>query len=232
MMHLSENWAHVLWNPDALGSEEKKLWAELEPKIRALLEELKENGHIETVLVKHEAEALRPVGDKFIEFVKLQNTMNHLFEPDVSRRFLAANKEFGITGPIVANIWEASNLLTALLCTELFKLLILFHLKRGLEQDVYKIARFNITMSRLAPNAWQQLRKYVDNDFRNSIAHGTYAFLRRSGKSIVEIYRDATLTVLDSMELHEFMIRAKEQNVLFICGFAVLYDLRKKGWFT
>ena len=231
-MHLSENWAQVVWNPDALGNGEKRLWAELEPKISALLEELKENGHIETVLVKHEAEALRPVGDKFNEFAELQNTMNHVFEPDVSRRFLAANKEFGITEPIVASIWKASSLLTALLCTELFKLLILFHLKRGLEQDVYKIANFGNTMRRLAPNAWQQLREYVDNDFRNSIAHGTYAFLRGSGKSIVETYRDATLTVLDSMELHEFMIRAKEQNVLYMCGFAVLYDLRKKGWFT
>jgi hypothetical protein len=231
-MPLSENWAQVVWNPDALGNKEKKLWAELEPKIRALLEELKENGHIETVLVKHEAEALRPVGDKFNEFAKLQNTMNHIFEAGVSQRFLAANKEFGLTEPIVASIWESSNLLIALLCTELFKLLILFHLKRGLEQDVYKIARFTDTMSKLAPNAWKELREYVDNDFRNSIAHGTFAFLRRGGKSIVEIYRDATLTVLDSMELHEFMIRAKEQNVLFICGFAILYDLRKKGWFT
>lgn len=89
-MHLSENWAQVVWNPDALGNNEKKLWAELEPKIRALLEELKENGHIETVLVKHEAESLRPMGDKFNEFVKLQNAMNHVFERDVSRRFLAA----------------------------------------------------------------------------------------------------------------------------------------------
>lgn len=231
-MPLSENWAQVVWNPDALGNKEKQLWAELEPRIRALLEELKENGHIETVLVKDEVEALRPMGDKFNEFARLQNTLNHLFEPEVSRRFLAANKEFGITARIVVNIWEASNLLTALLCTELFKLLILFHLKRGLEQDVYKIASFSNTMRRLAPNAWEQLRGYVDNDFRNSIAHGTFAFLRRGAKSIVETYRDATLTVLDSMELHEFMIRTKEQNVLFICGFAVLYDLRMKGWFT
>jgi hypothetical protein len=229
---VSANLAQVVWNPDALGNKEKELWAELEPKIRALLEELKENGHIETLLVKHEVEALRPMGDKFIEFAKLQNTLIQLFEPHISRRFLAANKEFGITEFTVANLWEASSLLTALLCTELFKLLILFHLKRGLRQDVYMIAKFDNTMKRLAPNAWQQLREYVDNDFRNSIAHGTFAFLRRSGKPIVEIYRDATLTVLDSMELHEFMIRVKEQNVLFICGFAVLYDLRKKGWFT
>jgi len=232
MVQLSDQWGDKVKNPEALGDKEKELYAELEPKIRALLQELNQNGVIETVLVKQDIARLGAVLGKLDEFSELHNTMNHILVEDVFPRFMEANKQFGITESIAIRIWEASNLLTSLLSTELFKLLVLFHLKRGLGQDAYKISKFTNTMGELAPNAWPQLQDSVDNAFRNSIAHGTYAFLRKDNQATVETYKDATLELPDSMELHEFMIRTKEQNVLYMCGFNVLLDLKKKGWFT
>jgi hypothetical protein len=51
-------------------------------------------------------------------------------------------------------------------------------------------------------------------------------------QAVVEICKDATLELLDSMELPEFMIRTKEQNALYACGFNVLAVLKKRDWFT
>ena len=229
---MSDQWAYKVKNPEALGAKEKELYADLEPKIRALLHELNQNGVIETVLVKQDTARLGSVLEKLDEFSELHNTMNHIFVEDVIPRFLGANKQFGITEPIAIRIWEAANLLTSLLSTELFKLLVLFHLKRGLGQDAYKISNFNNTMSKYAPSSWPELQDSVDNAFRNSIAHGTYAFLKKDNQATVETYKDATLELLKPMALDEFMIRTKEQNVLYACGFNVLLDLKKGGWVT
>lgn len=228
---MSDEWADKVGNPEALGAKEKELYAELAPKIRALLQELNQKGAIETVLVRQDTGKLWPVLRKLDEFSELHNIMNHILTEDFAQ-FMEANKQFGITESVAIRIWEAANLLASLLSTELFKLLVLFHLKRGLQQDAYKISRFTNIMGELAPNTWPQLQDSVDNAFRNSIAHGTYAFLRKDNRATVETYKDATLELLDSMELHEFMIRTKEQNVLYMCGLNVLLDLRRKGWVT
>jgi len=68
-------------------------------------------------------------------------------------------------------------------------------------------------MEEEAPKSWKKLRPYIDNNTRNSFAHGMWA---EENKQIV-LFKDAKLELYEKLGLADFMIKAKEQNVLYIC---------------
>jgi hypothetical protein len=133
-----------------LGDAEKKLWTELEPLIRALLEELKKNGHIETVHANTEYEDLSSMLDNLEQSSKTYIAMMRIDDKDKLESFLGAVKGFGIDEQIMARIWLSAGLFVDVFSTELLKMLILFHLK-GVSPVV---SQFSITMEKVAPVAW------------------------------------------------------------------------------
>ena len=145
-------------------------------------------------------------------------------DPETSISFFKANKPFGIDETISVGMYLQAALFGDLLCIELFKILVLFHLK---EVD-YDVSKFANTMLKAAPIAWTKLRPYLDNPFRNAIAHCT---LSVRDKKVV-IYRDAKLVPINTMKLADFMIRLKRTNVIFICLFNTLAELKRRGWFN
>ena len=78
-----------------MGDAEKKLWTELEPLIRALLEELKKNGHIETVHANTEYEDLSSMLDNLEQSSKTYIAMMRIDDKDKLESFLGAVKGFG-----------------------------------------------------------------------------------------------------------------------------------------
>jgi hypothetical protein len=54
----------------------------------------------------------------------------------------------------------------------------------------FAVSKFYSTMASAAPNSWPKLEPKVDSDFRNSLAHGTYAVI---DKKIV-LFKDAKLS--------------------------------------
>jgi len=219
------NWSERVANPDALGQAEKQLWQGLEPKIKELFNELKRNGKVETVYSPSECVHLSGVLEKLDATSRIHNTMLHISDSQQKiKSFLEGNKQFGIDEPISTGIYINAALLVDIFSTELFKLPVLFHLK-GLSHEV---SRFSVTMKDNAPSAWQDLAPYVDNPFRNAIAHGTFAIRNKR----VIVYKDAKLVPIEEMELHEFMMRLKRQNVLFHCLINVIAELQIAGWFT
>jgi hypothetical protein len=219
------DWTSRVANPEAMGESEKKLWQEVQPKIEALLEELKQNGRIENVYVAIETDHLVSVMEKLDRASSVNNFVLHVHDNyERAKTFLHENQKFGMDEQIFLTVFLQAGLLVDMFSTELFKLLILFHLKNVSHDG----ARFSQTMNESAPNAWKLLRPYVDNDFRNAIAHGAFSV---RNKKIV-IYRDAKLVPSDEMELADFMIRLKRQNVLYHCLVCVLVDLKKRRWFA
>lgn len=133
-----------------MGDAEKKLWTELEPLIRALLEELKKNGHIETVHANTEYEDLSSMLDNLEQSSKTYIAMMRIDDKDKLESFLGAVKGFGIDEQIMVRIWLSAGLFVDVFSTELLKMLILFHLK-GVSPVV---SQFSITMEKVAPVAW------------------------------------------------------------------------------
>jgi hypothetical protein len=133
-----------------LGDAEKKLWTELEPLIGALLEELKKNGHIETVHANTEYEDLSSMLDNLEQSSKTYIAMMRINDKDKLESFLGAVKGFGIDEQIMVRIWLSAGLFVDVFSTELLKMLILFHLK-GVSPVV---SQFSITTEKVAPVAW------------------------------------------------------------------------------
>jgi len=222
----SDSWEQRVANPQALRKAEKTLWKKIEPVLNDVLEEIKTNGKIETIYVKAEMDRLSGPIKTLEETGATHNVLIHIFKrPQEERlRFLQAIQPFGFEEASVTRMYLTLAGAITVLSTELFKLLLLFHMK-DVSRDVSK---FYSTMRSSAPRTWPLLKPFVDNDFRNALAHGTYAFV--GGKII--LYSDTTLIPFEEMELHEFMMRSKDQNVLFHCLFNVLAAKKKLGFFT
>lgn len=222
---MGDIWSDKAWNPNAFGEKEKQLYVEVEPLIRALLDELKQDGKVEIMTLPAEIEQLRSVIERYHVSSTVHNFIIDLYkDKEIPPKFLSVNKSFGLNDEILTGIYLEVALFGHIVNVELFKLLILFHLK-DVERDVSK---FSQTMKEHAPTGWSNLKPYLDSAFRNAIGHCTFSV---RGKKVV-IYGDAKLVPTEEMELDQFMIRLKRANVIFICLFNVLAELKRQGWFT
>jgi hypothetical protein len=133
--------------------------------------------------------------------------IDFFFDETAKRRYLAAFDESDIhSNTVQMNL--AYYVTSCVLSTESFKLLVLFQIK-----GVYKISEFNAIINRLAPASWQVLKEFVDNKFRNALAHGLYSVEKES----VLLFENAKLDIAQEMDLQEFMKEIKNQNILFWC---------------
>lgn len=221
------SWEDKVANPEALGEAEKQLWKEIEPVLNDLLDELKANGKIETIYTFSESASLVKTLDKLDEIGYAQNTLLHIFRDDIPKHFLNETAKFGFDENKLIYMYIACAVTVEVLNTELFKVRLLFHMK-NVDSAV---SHFNSTVRNAAPNSWIRLQPYLDNDFRNSLAHGTWAII---DKKIV-LFKDAKLLPSDdpegAMTLDRFMMRIKNQNVLYLCLVNVLDSKMKSGFF-
>jgi hypothetical protein len=83
-------------------------------------------------------------------------------------------------------------------------------------------------MPKFAPKSWQKLMPELDNKFRNALSHGLWTI---ENKRIV-LFEDAKLIPFEKLNLAQFMIRVKTQNVLFACLINVIHKKGKQGFFA
>jgi hypothetical protein len=221
----TNSWERRVANPEALGQAEKTLWEKIERVLDALLDEIKANGKIETIYLRAEMDRLSGPIRTLDETGLTHNVLLGLFKKQEEwSRFLKATEQFGFREANVMRIYLTLAATVTLLSTELFKLLLLFHMK-----DVsHDVSKFYSTMQSSAPKTWPLFKSFVDNDFRNAIAHGTYGLVNKK----IVLYKDAKLLPLEEMDLGEFMMRLKDQNVLFQCLVNTLVAKKKLGFFT
>jgi hypothetical protein len=213
----------LITNPEALGLSEKKLLRRIEPILDELLEELKANGKIETFFTESEIEHANSITENLYAIGTNTNLFIHTGE-NVSKaqRFVSAVSEFGFTDSNIIHLYIEASALLLLQDFECFKTLLLFHLR-----DVdFRAHKFNETMQRFAPKAWEKLKPELDSRFRNSVAHGLWAI---ENKKIV-LFEDAKLIPFEKLDFAQFVIRVKRQNVIFSCFMNLLYKKAMKGF--
>jgi hypothetical protein len=143
----SIDWSKKVANPDAFGEVEKELWLEIEPVLHEMLDELKDLNKLETVFAKSKLEYLRACIQKMDDLSLVHNILLHLTDSkEKSAAFLKYNAEFGLDESKIVTNYVNSIFTMSVLSTELFKLLLLFHLK-----DVDPVvSRFPKTMQKAA----------------------------------------------------------------------------------
>ncbi len=212
---------------NGLGDKEKKLWAEIEPILDDLLDELAKKGLIETVYVKSELDKLRAALKKVEDIGYAHNALLDLFDKENPIDFLNATSKFGFTESKVIYMYIACAVTVAVLDTELFKFRLLFHM-RNVSFDV---SQFSRTISAAAPRTWPLLKPHIDNEFRNALAHGTYAIVDKK----VTLFENAKLLPSGDpdaeMSLDRFMMRVKDCNVLYACLTSILDRKISEGFF-
>jgi hypothetical protein len=221
------DWSSRVANVDAFGEKEKELWNQIEPILNDVLDELKRNGFIETIFVQKEADALWSCISKQDTFSHVSNVLLHLSDKEKASKFVKLNAQFGLDEATVVAAYIMTVLSLSVLKTELFKLFLLFHMKRGRGVS-HRVSSFNITMKGSAPDNWPKLEPFVDSPLRNALAHGTYALVNHK----IVLFDDARLEPLEELQLSDIMMRTKDQDVLFQCLINVIQRKTKEGLFT
>lgn len=224
MSDSEEFWKKRAKNLEFLGKGEKELWMKIEPILSEMLEELKAKGKTEVCFIPVKDHHLSSIIDNLNQINKSENLLLHLLiSPERVGQFLKVSSEFGFDGPRLSSLCVEIGAYLCVLSTELFKSYLLFHLR-----DVKPLAsNFTKTMEE-APKSWEKLKPYVDNDFRNSLAHGTWAIENQR----IVLFGDATLEPYERLELADFVIRMKKQNVLLACLKYLIEEKRKANFFT
>ena len=223
----SIDWSRRVGNPVALGGREKELWATIEPVLHEVLDELKRNNLIETIFVPKEVEALWSCIIKQDAFSKVSNVLLHLSDSkEKAAEFVKLNAKFGLDESTVVANYVLSALSLTVLKTELFKLVLLFNLKRG-DRVSHAVSKFGSTLQSVAPRTWPRLKPLVDSPLRNALAHASYALVDDK----VVLFDDATLEPIEELDLGHIMMRMKDQDVLLQCLLYVLNEKSKKGFF-
>jgi len=212
-------------NPDAFGLSEKELWQRIEPILDELLDELKANGKIEISYTTSEVEHLNSILNNLNMISKNHNLLVHIADSiDKARRFVKVVSEFGFDDSSSSHLFVEVSALLLIQNFEFFKTALLFHL-RNVD---YRASRFDETMQSSAPNVWRKLKPILDNKFRNSLAHGTWAIENQK----VVLFEDAKLVPFEKLALSDFMIRVKTQNVLYACLMNLIHKKRKDNFFS
>ena len=142
------SWSEKAGNPEAFGEVEKTLYTEIEPILKNLLQELKDNKKIRTKYSQDNLDRLRGLVDRYKVASDVYNfALGIAKAPDIPPRFLKATAEFGMNEPTSVGIWLQAGLFADLVSTELPKIFILFHLKAV----DFTVSNFSRTMDQHAP---------------------------------------------------------------------------------
>jgi hypothetical protein len=225
-MSEKELWKKWVTNPDEIAESEKIVWMELQQIISDILTELKTNNKIETNFTPSE----------LVHFKKMMNTRNDIADNfgkiadttdswETSTDFLNAIKKFNFTDVNYVYLIVELSIMNMLMDSETFKTMLLFHLK---DIKSHESTAFPSTMKNFAPINYNRLKPYINNKFRNSLAHGTWAIENNQ----IVLFEDAKLVPFEKLELLDFLLKVRRQNILIGCLSSVISDKIEKGFFT
>ena len=225
-MSKEELWKKWVVNPDEIAESEKIVWMELQSIIRDLLNELNVHNKIENNFTPSE----------LVHFKKMLKTRNHVSENfgkiadttdswEISTDFLNAIRKFDFTDENYVYLLVELSIMNLITDSETFKTLLLFHLK---DINSHKVTDFTRTLKNFAPINYKRLEPYITNKFRNSLAHGTWAIENNQ----IVLFEDAKLIPFEKLEIVDFLLRVRRQNLLLSCLSSVISDKIEKGFFT
>ena len=188
-------------NPEDMGQGEKEQWCKIEPILSELLEELKAGNRIRTSPFNDEE--LNHISNLKDNIKQLSLNNDLLFriladDKQMSKIFLKTVSKFGFDESRIVSLYIQQSIFYAITCFELFKTLVILRLR-------YVNCResFDKIILTQAPKTWTKLKPFVDNKFRNSFAHGTWAI---EGKEFV-LFKNSKLEPHDEPLINKMGLR-------------------------
>ena len=200
---------------DAIAEADREYWLHLEFVLNSVIDELKNTDKIRTHYTQNDKTRLGllintmfSIGYNFGALNKMNMFIKD--ENEKAKDFLKNMNDFGFDAPALFNLNIQIAVLSAVAHTEIAKTYFLFHLKNV---ESYKASDFNRVMKNNIQKNWKHLKPYIENDFRNSLAHGTWAIKDRN----VILFRDAKLEPYLTLNLADFIGKIKSQNIFYAC---------------
>ena len=202
------------------GKAEKKLWDEANNIFEELLNDLKSKNMIRLTTIKMDRERLVSIWQNSDRFGKARNEFLNAIYPDKAKEF---SEKSGLADETIVYVHLTQLVSLALIDYEsVFKTSLLFFLEE--EQEI----RRDMTLTQLlkaivgiSPIAGKKLKKLIDTDLRNSLAHGTFWFKHDK----MFLAKNSYLQEVREMSLADFMKESKRINVI---AHAFTYTLGKK----
>ena len=196
-----------------LGKGDKALWVEIEMALANVLEELRKKDKLRLHYTDEEKAHIYLMQENVYSISRNYNslldmTLTFVKEPEETKDLQKALTQFGFGDRSTYYLHIQIDVLNCILHVETAKAYFLYHLK---DIENYKPSYFSVIMSRNAPDSWRRLNPYVDNDFRNSLAHGTWSIVNNK----ILLFKDARLHSPERLEIFEFIKKVKSQNILY-----------------
>ena len=226
IMPEDELWNKWIENPNTLVDSEKIVWLELQGIINDLLNELHTKNKIRKSFTPDELTHLKKMlkNRNYISenFEKIANTTDSL---EINANFVGTIRKFNFTDINYVYMLVELSIMNLINDNETIKTVLLFHLK---EIKGYKATDFATTMKEFAPINYKRLEPYLNSKFRNSLAHGTWAIENNQ----IVLFGDAKLIPFEKLEVIDFLLKVREQNVVLGCIWSVISDKIEKGFFS
>jgi hypothetical protein len=204
-----------------IAKQEKKLWDQAIILYDELLDELKSKNMIRFMTLPMDRNRLSAIWTNSSEIGKAHNALLKIFTS------IKTAKEFseksGLSETTVVQIFLTNLVgLTLIQYESVFKTSLLFFLEEdnGVRRKSTLTELLN-KIEKICPTTGLKLKKLIDTDLRNSLAHGTFWV---ENKTIV-LADTSYLQNIKKLSLTEFMIESKKVNVI---AHALIYTLIKK----
>lgn len=214
--------------PDGLLEEELRYWNEIEPILRGLVYEIRDN---EWFRPKSELEQEKEIGQRMR--IILTRINSHLFmtnditkavESNFQGTIDCLNKCFGYSKDDTFNLWIYEMLSIFLESTEIFTKNLTILIKQA--DPFYPKMTFGGLISILkkyCPKFGSQLADRTDVILRNSIAHGIYWMLANKDDDSVDFFYSEEVTDATKKEpIHNILVKLRKHNLLASCLAEVL----------
>lgn len=217
--------------PIRMTSRELKEYAHAKQVFKELLDDFNARGLLRKGIPQKQIKRLAKMWGLSRRFGRAYNAIfNILGNLERTKSFFARNKDEGIDEQVLT--YSFVNQAIGFFLYEIetvFKTSLLFFLekKQGLIKRM-QIGPLLNAIKNISPNIGTKLKPLIDLELRNSLAHGAFWF-EAGGK--VFITPNSHLEKTKDLELHEFFIRVKKQNIVAHALIKALVEKVKQGYF-
>lgn len=214
-----------------LTNKEKKIWDEACALFQEMLDDFHSKNLLRKGMIQIDRQRLAFVWENSRNYGMAYNEMVDRFKSkEKSEEFTQKCANAGLTKHTLTYLFISQMIGTFLINLEsVFRTSLLFFLEEesGITKDM-TLGQLLWKIKEISPSIGTKLKKLVDTQLRNCLAHGTFWF-KKGGK--VFLARNSYLEEVEEIELSQLMIESKKVSIIAVALVHILDQKIKQGYF-
>lgn len=204
------------FDPTKLPEGEREYYDKIRPILEGLLNELKRKNCLRRATLEETVHLIKIMKDKDETALSL-NMVDRIFRSGEELQIFLERTKGYFTDSSLTFLHLSQLYFQFLVSIELFRVFLLFYLKRGKKQlftDSMPLTPFLNVLKQVSPKYGKLIEDELDIELRNSFAHGTY---RIEGPTFLYYTNIGELENPTPIPLHELWIKMKNHNLIYHC---------------